>query len=330
MAEQAPEGRAQRGEAERRSSSKRPKGARSEAEPGEVHRAGSRAGFAALLGRANAGKSTLMNRLLGEKLAIATARPQTTRSRLLGILPHGAAQILLVDTPGLRSSGRRRLDAALNRLAEQAADECDVGVLLADPAEGFGPELAALHARLAARRTPVLLVGTKLDLPAAAAAPWPPEGAGPAAAVLRVSARTGAGIPALLDEIAARLPEGPPLYPPDELSDRPLRFLAAELVREAAFEALEQELPYALAVEVVDFDESREDLVRIRANLLVERQSQRGIAIGAGGAMIKRIGTQARRELESLLGRRVHLELWAKVEPGWSRSEKRLRSLGYS
>ena len=310
--------------------SKHPKGARSEAKPSEDHRASSRAGFAALLGRANAGKSTLLNRLLGEKLAIATARPQTTRCRLLGILPHGAAQILLVDTPGLHGGARRRLDAALNRLVEQAADACDVGVLLIDPAAGWGPELEALHARLAARRKPVLLVGTKLDLPAAASAPWPPAGAAPVAAALRVSARTGAGIPELLDAIAERLPEGPWLYPADEISDRPLRFLAAELVREAAFEALEQEVPYSLAVEVVEWDETREDLVRIRANLLVERESQRGIAIGAGGAMIKRIGTQARRELEQLLGRRVHLALWAKVEPGWSRSEKRLRSLGYS
>jgi len=326
----AAERRAQRGEAERSATSKRPQGARSEAKLSEAQRTNPRAGFAALLGRANAGKSTLMNRLLGEKLAIATARPQTTRSRLLGILPHAGAQILLVDTPGLRSAGRRRLDAALNRLAEQAADECDVGVLLADPAEGLGPELAALQRRLDSRRKPALLVGTKLDLPAAAAAPWPPEGAARAAAVLRVSARTGEGIPHLLDAIAAELPEGPPLYPPDALSDRPLRFLAAELVREAAFEVLEQELPYSLAVEVVDFDESRADLVRIRANLLVERESQRGIAIGAGGSMIKRIGTHARRELEQLLGRRVHLALWAKVEPGWSRSEKRLRSLGYS
>ena len=137
-------------------------------------------------------------------------------------------------------------------------------------------------------------------------------------------------MPELLDAIAARLPESPPLYPSDQLSDRPLRFLAAELVREAAFEALEQELPYALAVEVVEWDEAHPERVRIRANLIVERVSQRRIAIGAGGAMIKRIGSQARRELERLLGRRVHLELWAKVDPRWNRSPNRLKSLGYS
>ena len=288
-----------------------------------------RAGFAALLGRPNAGKSTLLNRLLGEKLAIVSARPQTTRSRLLGILQHGAAQLLLLDTPGV-CAGRRRLDGALNRQVEEAADACDVALLLADPAAGFGPELAALQARLAARAKPVLLVATKVDRPAAAAAAWPPPGAAPAAACLRVSARSGAGIPELLDAIAARLPVSPPLYPTDQLSDRPLRFLAAELVREAAFEALDQEIPYALAVEVVEWDESRPDLVRVRAELILERASQRRIAIGAGGATIKRIGTQARLGLEELLGRRVYLELFARLEPGWSRRPNRLKSLGYS
>jgi GTP-binding protein Era len=288
-----------------------------------------RAGFAALLGRPNAGKSTLLNHLLGEKLAIVSARPQTTRSRLLGIRPHGSAQILLLDTPGVHA-GRRRLDAELRRVAEEAGADCDVAVLLADPAAGWGEDLEAWRARLRARGKPVLLVATKVDAPDAARAPWPPPGAGPADACLRVSARSGAGVPELLDAIAARLPEGEPLYPEDQLSDRPLRFLAAELVREAAFEDLEQELPYALAVEVVEWDESREDLVRVRANLLVERASQRQIVIGAGGRQIKRIGIRARLELERLLGRRVHLELWAKLEPHWSRHPNRLKSLGYS
>ena len=291
--------------------------------------AAARAGFAALLGRPNAGKSTLLNRLLGEKLAIVTARPQTTRSRLLGIAQHGSAQILLLDTPGVHP-GRKRLDAALNQLVAEAADDCDVACLLADPATGWPAELEALRVRLAARGTPTLLVATKQDLPASAAAAWPPPGLDPAVVALRVSARSGEGVPALLDAIASRPPVSPPLYPTDQLSDRPLRFLAAELVREAAFEALEQELPYALAVEVVEWDESHPETLRIRANLIVERVSQRRIAIGAGGAMIKRIGSHARRELERWLGRKVHLELWAKVDPRWSRNPKRLKSLGYS
>jgi GTP-binding protein Era len=289
----------------------------------------SRAGFAVLLGRPNAGKSTLLNRLLGEKLAIVTARPQTTRSRLLGIVQHGSAQILLQDTPGVHA-GRRRLDAALNQMVERAADDCDVACLLAEPSGGWPADLEALRVRLAARGKPTLLVATQIDRPASAAAAWPPPAIDPSAIALRVSARSGEGVPALLDAIAARLPESPPLYPTDQLSDRPLRFLAAELVREAAFEALEQELPYSLAVEVVEWDEAQPELVRIRADLIVERVSQRRIAIGAGGAMIKRIGSHARRELERLLGRRVHLELWAKVDPRWSRNPNRLKSLGYS
>jgi GTP-binding protein Era len=134
----------------------------------------------------------------------------------------------------------------------------------------------------------------------------------------------------LLEEIVRRIPEGPPLYPGDEITDRSLRFLAAELVREAAFEELSQELPYALAVEVLEFDESRPDLVRIRADLLLERASQKPIVVGAGGAVIKRIGIRARRQIERLVGSKVHLALWVKIEPKWSRRPKRLKTLGYS
>jgi GTP-binding protein Era len=144
-----------------------------------------------------------------------------------------------------------------------------------------------------------------------------------------VSARTGAGIDVLLERTRALLPESPPLYPEDELSDRSMRFLGAELVREAAFEVLEQEIPYALAVEVVEWDEKRADLLRIRANLLVERASQKQIVIGRDGRVIKQIGVRARREIEKLVGCKVHLSLWVKLEPKWSRRPKRLKSLGY-
>jgi GTP-binding protein Era len=282
----------------------------------------------ALLGRPNAGKSTLLNRLLGQKLAIVTARPQTTRSRILGILTRPGAQLLLLDTPGFHEAGRP-LNQALNAAVEDAADDCDVAVLLVDPAAGWDAGHDALLARLGGRGVPVLVVGTRCDLSAAAAAPWPPAGAAAAAACLRISARTGKGVEALLDAVLARLPEGPAFYGEDELTDRPLRFLAAELVREAAFEALSQEVPYALAVEVESFDESRADLVRIRANLLVERASQKPIVVGRGGTMIRSIGIEARQRIEALLGTRVHLDLWVKVEPRWSRKPRRLQALGY-
>lgn len=287
-----------------------------------------RAGVAALLGPPNAGKSTLLNRLLGQKLAIVTPRPQTTRSRLLGIWNLPGAQVLLQDTPGLHS-GSRPLNAALNALVDEAAGDCDVALLLVDLERGWKETHAALWKDLRARGTPVLLVGTKSDRPASERPAWPREVEEAAAGSLRLSARSGQGLDALGGAVAALLPESPPYYPEDELSDRPLRFLAAELVREAAFGALEQELPYALAVEVEEFDESRPELVRIRANLLVERASQKRIAVGTGGAVVKRIGIAARGELERMLGTRVHLELWVKVEPRWSRDPKRLKSLGY-
>ncbi len=288
-----------------------------------------RAGAVALLGRPNAGKSTLLNRLLGEKLAIVTARPQTTRSRILGILTLESAQLLLLDTPGLHR-GKRPLNTALDAIAHAAAADCDVALLLLDPRAGWSDEEAAVFAELRARGKPVVVAATEGAEPGARSAAWPPAESEGAAATPRISARTGEGLDDLLRELCQRLPESPPLYPADQLSDRPLRFLAAELVREAAFEELGQELPYALAVEILEFREDRPDLTRIRANLLVERDSQKRIAVGTGGQVVKRIGSRARREIERLLGVRVHLELWVKVERNWGRRPKRLESLGYS
>ncbi len=287
-----------------------------------------RAGVVALLGRPNAGKSSLLNRLLGEKLAIVTAKPQTTRSRLLGIVTRPGAQLLVVDTPGFLA-GTRPLETAMRAASEEAAGDCDVALLLIGPGAGFEPIHAEWLARLAERNTPVLLVATQCDRPEAAATPWPPPGAAETAGALRVSARTGEGIEALVERIVSLLPEAPAFYPEDEITDRPLRFLAAEAVREAVFESLAQELPYRMAVEVVEFDESDPALTRIRANLLVERDSQKRIVIGRGGAQIKTIGIHARREIERLLGRQVHLALWVKIDPDWLRKPKRLKSLGY-
>lgn len=285
-----------------------------------------RAGVVAILGRPNAGKSTLLNRILGEKLAIVTAKPQTTRSRILGIHTREDAQILFLDTPGLHAS-EKPLNRALNEQVAEAAADCDVALLLVDPATGFGADHERLLADLAARGAPVLVVGTKADRPASARAEWPPPGVADA---LRVSARSGEGLPALIEAVVARLPESPPLYPGDEISDRPLRFLAAELVREAATEILAQELPYTLAVETLEFDESDAQIVRIRANLIVERQSQKQIVIGRGGEVVKKIGIRARRQIEGLVGRQVHLALWVKVEPKWTKKRHRIRALGYT
>jgi GTP-binding protein Era len=287
-----------------------------------------RAGAVAILGRPNAGKSTLLNHLLGEKLAIVSAKPQTTRSRILGIVTRDRLQMLLYDTPGMHESAKA-LNVALNELVDQAARDCDLALLLVDPQRGWGDDHTDLIRRIEARRCSVLIVSTKGDLKnrdASTLTAAVPDGA----RIWCISARTGQGVEALIAEISRRLPESPPLYPVDQISDRPIRFLVAELVREAAFDVLSQELPYALAVEVVEYDESREDLVRIRADLLVERASQKQIVIGMGGQTIKRIGIRSRHEVEKLTGSKVHLDLWVKVEPKWSKQPKRLKSLGYS
>jgi GTP-binding protein Era len=291
--------------------------------PPETHRAG----VAALLGRANAGKSTLLNRILGEKLAIVTRKPQTTRSRILGIWNGPDAQLLLLDTPGFHE-GTRPLNQALNAVVDEVVASCDVALVLIDPLRGVDAGHTALLERLARRRTPVVLVATQCDRPDRRSVPWPPPGL-EALAALRTSGTTGEGVEALLAQVVARLPLGPSLYPEDELTDRPLRFLCAELVREAVFDCLEQEVPYGVAVEIQEFDESRPDLVRIRADLLVERVSLKGIVLGRGGAKIKEIGIAARPEIERLLGRRVHLELWVKHAADWSRRANLLKSLGY-
>lgn len=304
-----------------------------------------RAGVVALVGRPNAGKSTLLNRLLGARLAIVTARPQTTRSRILGIVSRPGAQVLLVDTPGAHE-GRGALHEAMHAAVAEAVADCDVALLLVDRARGWGDAQDALRARIEAAGRPWILVGTKADLQRAREGPWPPpeagvpdaSGAGPPGAsragvpdaVQSVSAETGEGVAALLDAVVARLPESPPYYPDDALTDRPLRFLAAEMVREAAFEVLEEEVPYDLAVEVESFDESRADRARVRANLLVRRASQKAIVIGAGGRQVKEIGVRARRRIERFMSQRVHLKLWVKVDPAWSRKRNRLKDLGYS
>jgi GTP-binding protein Era len=285
-----------------------------------------RAGVVAILGRPNAGKSTLLNRILGQKLAIVTPKPQTTRSRILGIHTLPGAQILFVDTPGLHR-GTKQLNTALNEQVGEAADDCDAAILLVDLSGSWGEDHVKLLERLRERGAPTLVVGAKCDLPRARRGGWPPAGVD---TPLEVSARTGQGVDALLDAVVARLPESPPLYPGDDLSDRPLRWLVAEEIREAAFESLSQELPYALAVEVVEFDESRPELVKIRANLLVERASQKAMVIGRGGASIKRIGVRARPAIERLLDTHVHLALWVKVEPKWAKRPQRLKELGYA
>lgn len=286
-----------------------------------------RAGFVALLGPPNVGKSSLLNALLGQRLAIVSPRPQTTRSRILGILPRGDAQILFLDTPG-RHRGGRPLNTSLNAIVDEVARDCDVPLLLVDRSRGWSDVHDELAGALAAIGREPILVWTKCDLAPAAGS----EAAVPpalAAGAYPVSARRGTGLDPLLDAIVARLPVSPPLYADDDLTDRPMRFLCAELIREAAMGLLSEELPHAIAVQVVSFDEGGSRATRIRADLLVERDSQKRIVVGQGGQKIKQIGIRARQSIEALVGAQVHLELFVKVDPQWSKSARRMQELGY-
>ena len=296
-----------------------------------------RAGFAAIVGRPNVGKSTLLNRLLGQKLAIVSPKPQTTRSRILGVVTRPGAQVALLDTPGLHSA-RGGLNARMVQQALQTLAEADVALFLIEAA-GPGIDGATRKAleQVKAAGKPTLLVINKIDsLPRPRLLPiidrWRQEHA--FSEVYPLSALTGENVEGLLGAVARHLPEGPPLFPDDQWTDVPERDLSAELVREQILRQTEQEVPYSAAVLVDQFDESERTvgprgLTRIAATVLVERESQKAILIGRGGARLKQIGTRAREQIEKLLGCKVFLELHVKVEKDWTQTSRGLRRAGY-
>ena len=296
-----------------------------------------RAGFAAIVGRPNVGKSTLFNRLLGEKLAIVSPKPQTTRNRLLGVLTKPDVQVAFLDTPGLHAA-RGGINKAMVEAALGALGDVDVALHLIeanDDARIHPPQLET--AELVARANkPTILVVNKIDriakprlLPLIAE--WAKVHAW--LEVFPLSAQTGENVPEFVDLLARYLPEGPELFPPDVLTDQAERSICAEYVREQLIRLTHDEVPYGLAVEVEEFDESdrRETggLVRIAACVLVERDSQKGIVIGKRGALLKEAGTRARHEIERLLGCRVYLALTVRVEKDWTQRPNALRRLGY-
>ncbi len=304
-----------------------------------------RAGYVALVGRPNVGKSTLLNHLLGQKLAITSRKPQTTRTRILGLLNRPNLQAVLLDTPG-HHLARSPLNRAMVRAAEGAIKEVDVVLLVVDsvPAVRQAREGRAilsegervLLARVLEAGHPVILGLNKVDLvevdwllPVIDA--WRQQA--DFAAVVPFSALKGTGVPDLVAEIHRLLPEHPPFFPKDQLTDCSERFVVAEIIREKCFHLLQEELPYSVAVDIELFEErTRRDgqpLVHVAARILVERPGQKAIVIGRGGQMLKRIGTAARREIQALLGCAVHLELFVRVEPDWTRRTRLLRELGY-
>jgi GTP-binding protein Era len=278
-----------------------------------------RCGIIALLGRPNCGKSTLLNALIGEKLAITSHRAQTTRGRVLGVLTEPGAQLVFYDTPGVHR-GQARFNLAMTDTALKTAADADLRVLLFEA----GAEWDTPEERVAELGEPLLLVRTKCDLGPPSGLPRPER----FAQVIDISAVTGRGLEELKLAFISRLPVASPLYPEDYLTDSPMRFLAAEWIREVGFEMLRDEIPYSLAIEILAWDES-EDELRVRANLLMERDSQKGIVVGAGGQMLKQLGSEARRRLVGLVGKPVHLNLWVKTDKNWSKKLRRVRQLGY-
>ncbi len=289
-----------------------------------------RAGFITLVGRPNVGKSTLLNQVVGTTLAAVANKPQTTRNRIVGILNRPHAQLVFVDTPGIHHA-KTPLNARLVTTARQALGEGDVCVLVVDAAAGVTAGDREVAAEVA-KRPQALVAATKTDLvarsnllPVCAAA----QQMLPDAEIVPVSGRTGDNVERLLELITARLPESPPLYPPDQVTEQSERFLAAEIVREKVIAQTRDEIPYTTAVVIEAFrEEPDRNLVVINAGIIVERESQKGIVIGERGQRIKEIGKAARLALEASFGCRIYLELHVKVVPGWSRNARVLGELG--
>jgi GTP-binding protein Era len=289
-----------------------------------------RAGFVAVVGAPNAGKSTLVNSLVGQKVAIVSAKAQTTRARLMGIAIEGGTQILLVDTPGIFQP-KRRLDRAMVQAAWNGAEDAEIILLVVDSDAGLTGEVERAVAGLEKRQHPLFVTLNKVDLvkkekllglATALTDRLNPD------QVFMISAAQGDGVSDLKSALAAALPEGPWLYPEDEVSDATDRMVAAELTREQIYEQLHQELPYASAVETETWTDRPDGSTEIRQQILVERDSQKAIVIGKGGRRLKEIGQKAREAISEHLGRRVHLFLHVKVNPKWGEDRSLYRDMG--
>ena len=292
-----------------------------------------RCGFIAILGAPNVGKSTLLNRLVGTKVSIVTAKVQTTRRRVLGITVKGAAQLVFVDTPGIfQPRPGRRLEIAMVRAAWHGAEDADLRILVVDAKRGLDADTRLVLEGLRERRERAILAINKLDLvrpPTLLPLIQKFDDTGLFDRVFIVSALDGDGCDDLLNALAEGLPEGPWLFPEDQLSDLSQRAMAAELTREQLFRQLHQELPYSLTVETEGWTESHDGReVRIDQTIYVQRESQKAIVLGKGGQQIKAVGEAARRELERMLGQRVHLFLFVKVRRKWLEDPERYQELG--
>jgi len=290
-----------------------------------------KSGFAAIVGRPNVGKSTLLNRITGHKIAIVSDKPQTTRNRIRGVYTDENAQIVFLDTPGIHKPFSKLGDYMV-KAAEGALDEVDVVLFLTDVSEELGGGDRYIIERLKNVKTPVILVLNKIDK-------VPRDGVLPVidkyrqlhdfTEIVPVSAVRGDNVERLLELVIRYLPEGPMFYPAGQVTDHPERFICAELIREKILLLTREEVPHSVAVDIERMETDGRGLVRIGAVIYVERESQKGILIGKGGAMLKEIGRLAREEMERLLGSKIFLELWVKVKKDWRNHEAFLKSLGY-
>ncbi len=292
-----------------------------------------RSGYVAIIGRPNVGKSTLINRILGQKLCITSRRPQTTRHRILGIKTNDSGQFIYVDTPGMHSDNKKAMNRYMNRAAASSIEDVDVILFVVEGLKWTDEDKRVLKRLQQDARCPVILVLNKADKldDKAALLPQIQELAAQFdfAAVVPVSARKGMNTDLLEQEIAKLMPEGEMIFDEDQLTDRSSRFLASEIVREKLFRYLGQELPYSLTVEVEQFEEE-EGMYRIGTVVYVERSGQKSIVIGKKGEQLKLIGQDARMEMEQLFGCKVFLQIWVKVREGWSDNERMLKNLGYN
>lgn len=290
-----------------------------------------KSGFVAVVGRPNVGKSTLVNSLIGQKIAIMSDKPQTTRNKILCILNLPGAQILFIDTPGIHKP-RHKLGEYMVKTAETTLREVDVVLFVTDATEEPGPGEEYILERLAAVKTPVILVINKIDkLPRVKVLPIIERYAAKRdfTAIVPVSALTGTNLDGLVGEITKYLTPGPQYYPDDMVTDQPERLLIAELIREKVLKFTREEVPHSIAVDIEEVATRDNGDLYVRAVIYVERDSQKGIVIGAGGAALKEVGRLARQDVENLLGSKAYLDLWVKVKKDWRNRKGVLRSLGY-